>query len=286
LAEPLWPALADASQIELVLLNLTINARDAMPHGGTITIATGNVSLGRPRRAEEPRPGDYVMVSVGDTGSGIAPDILDKVFDPFFTTKEVGKGSGLGLSQVLGVAQQLGGGVSIDTRLGEGTTVRVYMPRARAAEAAVERPEAVRPSAAADAAGCDSGVILLVDDDGDVRAVAAAMLREAGHAVIEAGSGGAALECLERDAGDIELMIADIVMPGMSGFELAHAARLGRPDLPVLFVTGYAGLAAPPDEPLSAEVLRKPFRAAELAARVAAVLGRNGGYGQEEAARS
>jgi DNA-binding response OmpR family regulator len=112
------------------------------------------------------------------------------------------------------------------------------------------------------------------------------MLREAGHAVIEAGSGGAALECLERDAGDIELMIADIVMPGMSGFELAHAARLGRPDLPVLFVTGYAGLAAPPDEPLSAEVLRKPFRAAELAARVAAVLGRNGGYGQEEAARS
>ena len=287
LSEPLWPALADASQIELVLLNLAINARDAMAHGGTITIATRNVALGRPRRAEEPRAGDYVMVSVGDTGSGIAPDILDKVFDPFFTTKEVGKGSGLGLSQVLGVAQQLGGGVSIDTRPGEGTTVRVYMPRARTAETAVERHEAVRPAAATGAAGCGgSGVILLVDDDGDVRAVAAAMLREAGHAVIEAGSGGAALECLERDTGDIELMIADIVMPGMNGFELAHAARLGRPDLPVLFVTGYAGLAAPPDEPLSAEVLRKPFRAAELAARVAAVLGREGGYAQGEAAHS
>src|SRR5205807_5220296 len=161
---------------------------------------------------------------------------------------------------------QLAGGVAIDTRPGEGTTVKVYMPRARVAKAAVEAPEAVRAVAAVATAGCGSGVILLVDDDGDVRAVAAAMLREAGHAVIEAGSGGAALECLERDAGDIELMIADIVMPGMSGFELAHAARAGRPDLPVLFVTGYAGLAAPPDEPLSADVLRKPFRAAVLAA--------------------
>src|SRR5260370_712466 len=140
-----------------------------------------------------------------------------------------------------------------------------------------------RPSMPPPAGG---GVTLLGDDDSDVRAGAAAMLREAGHGVIEADSGDAALECLERDAAQIELMIADIAMPGMSGFELAHAARLGRPNLPVLFVTGYAGLAAPPDEPLSAEVLRKPFRAAELAARVAAVLGREGGYGQGEAARS
>ncbi len=284
LSDALWPALADASQIELVLLNLTINARDAMALGGTIRIATGNATLGRPRRAEEPRAGDYVMVSVADTGSGIPPDILDKVFDPFFTTKEVGKGSGLGLSQVLGVAQQLGGGVSIDTRPGEGTTVRVYLPRADAAELGAQRPAAAHPAGLPDPAG--GGVILLVDDDSDVRAVAAAMLREAGHGVIEADSGDAALECLERDAAQIELMIADIAMPGMSGFELAHAARLGRPNLPVLFITGYSGLATPPDEPLSAEVLRKPFRAAELAARVAAALGREGGYAQAEAARS
>jgi PAS domain S-box-containing protein len=130
LFDGLWPALADPGQIELVLLNLAINARDAMPTGGTITIETANTVLGPPRRAEEPPAGEYVMVSVADTGTGISPPILDKIFEPFFTTKEIGKGSGLGLSQVLGVAQQLGGGVGIDTRLGAGTVVKIYLPRA------------------------------------------------------------------------------------------------------------------------------------------------------------
>jgi PAS domain S-box-containing protein len=282
LSQKLWPALADASQIELVLLNLAINARDAMPGngpiaggtitGGTITIETANLTLGRPERPEEPPPGDYVMVSVGDIGSGIAPAILDKVFDPFFTTKEVGKGSGLGLSQVLGVAQQLGGGVRINTRPGEGTIVKVFLPRARVADVA-RPPIRVRPPAAiAGETEHGGGLILLVDDDDDVRAVAAAMLNEAGYRVIEAGSGGAALECLERHAGRITLLVADIAMPGMSGVELAHAVRLGRPDLPILFITGFAGAALPPTDARQDRLLRKPFHASELTAEVAALL--------------
>ena len=282
LSEKLWPGLADASQIELVLLNLAINARDAMSGqgtiaggpitGGTIRIETANLTLGRPERPEEPPPGDYVMVSVGDTGTGIAPAILDKVFDPFFTTKEVGKGSGLGLSQVLGVAQQLGGGVHIDTRPGGGTIVKVFLPRARIADVVRQRVRARPRAAIAGDTEHRSGLILLVDDDDDVRAVAAAMLDEAGYRVIEAGSGGAALECLERHAGRITLLIADIAMPGMSGVELAHAVRLGRPDLPILFITGFAGTALPPTDVRQDRLLRKPFHASELAAEVAVLL--------------
>jgi PAS domain S-box-containing protein len=270
LAANLWPALADASQIELVLLNLAINARDAMAGGGTIQIATGNATLGAPERPEEPPPGEYAMVCVADTGTGIPAEILDKVFDPFFTTKEIGRGSGLGLSQVLGVAQQLGGGVRIETRPGDGTTFRVYLPRARLGETA-RRPRHSRTrSGVAGGGAC----ILLVDDDADVRSVAAAMLGEAGYEVIELGSGGAALECLERQGRRVELMIADILMPGMNGVELARAARLTRPDLPVLFVTGFSGAALPADEAEIGELLRKPFRTAELAAKVQAMLGR------------
>ena len=275
LAESLWPALADPGQIELVLLNLAINARDAMPAGGAITIATGNVTLGRPERPEEPAAGEYAMVSVADTGSGIPPDILDQVFDPFFTTKEVGKGSGLGLSQVLGVAQQLGGGVRIDARCSQGTVVRVYLPRARVAEIARWWQRRGSPEAAV-AGGVEhgDGLILLVDDDSDVREVAAAMLDEAGYEVVEAGSGTAALECLDREGARVGLMIADIAMPGMSGVELAHTVKLRRPDLPILFITGFVGTALPIEEAGPDQLLRKPFRAAELAAKVATLLER------------
>jgi PAS domain S-box-containing protein len=268
LSETLWPALADPSQIELVLLNLAINARDAMPVGGAITIETGNATVTTRERPEEPPPGEYAVVSVADRGSGIAPEILEKVFEPFFTTKEIGKGSGLGLSQVLGVAQQLGGGVRIDSTLGQGTVVRVYLPRALSASGVSEEPAAGTPF------GENSGGrILLVDDDTEVRTVAAAMLREAGHDVVEAGSGGAALERLETCGRNIGLMIADIVMPGMSGTELARIVRAARPDLPVLFITGYAGASAPADELGADRLLRKPFRAAELTAKAAALLG-------------
>mgnify|MGYP001483033507 CR=1 FL=1 len=280
LSESLWPAIGDPGQIELVLLNLAINARDAMPVGGAITIETGNATVTARRRPEEPPPGDYAMVSVADRGTGIAPEILDKVFDPFFTTKEVGKGSGLGLSQVLGVAQQLGGGVRIDTTVGEGTILRVYLPRAAAAAAALEE---------AAPAGDDTpiaGRILLVDDDTEVRAVAAAMLREAGHEIVEAGSAGAALERLDRAGAEISMMIADVVMPGMSGIELARVVHAARPDLPILFITGFAGAEAPLDEAGRDRVLHKPFRAAELTAKVASLLGAAGRRGNVVRLRS
>jgi PAS domain S-box-containing protein len=270
-AEALRPALADAAQVELVLLNLAINSRDAMPNGGTITVSTGNVTLGAPRRSEEPPAGDYVMVSVADTGMGISPAILDKVFEPFFTTKEIGRGSGLGLSQVLGVAQQLGGGVRIETEPGAGTIVTVFLPPAELVDAARARRASSDRRGYDGAAGRTIGGILLVDDDPDVRAVAAAMLREVGHTVIEAGSGGAALECLEQDDPRIDLLIADLAMPGMSGFELARAARQGRPELPILFVTGFADIS-PPEDAICETVLQKPFRADELAAKVAEAL--------------
>jgi PAS domain S-box-containing protein len=273
-AKDIWPALADAAQLELVLLNLAINARDAMPNGGTITIATGNETLGPPQRPEEPPAGDYAMVSVGDTGLGIPPEIIDKVFDPFFTTKEVGKGSGLGLSQVLGVAQQLKGGVRIATEPGFGTVVKVFLPRLRVVGAVASH----QPSGERRAGGAvdqRTGVILLVDDDDEVRAVAAAMLRDAGHTVAEAGSGGAALECLDQDDPPIDMMVADLAMPGMGGIELAHAARLSRHDLPILFITGFAD-TMPADGAVLGPLLPKPFRAEELNAKVAELLHRRG----------
>ncbi|MBV9825889.1 MAG: response regulator [Alphaproteobacteria bacterium] len=265
LSATLWPALADASQIELVLLNLAINARDAMAEGGAILIETANVTLGRPERPEEPTAGDYVMVSVTDSGTGIPPNILDKVFDPFFTTKAIGKGSGLGLSQVLGVAQQLGGGVRIDTRPGEGTAMRVYLPRAHGAVVLGRRPR----SREGRVASRGNGTILLVDDDADVRAVSAAMMVDAGYEVLEAETGYAGLDLLERNGARVRLLVADVVMPGMSGVEMAEAARGMRPDLPVLFVTGFAAVALPPDSTFAHQLIRKPFHAAELLAKIA-----------------
>jgi len=268
-AKGLWRTLADVPQLELVLLNLAINSRDAMPHGGTITIATGNAVLGPPEQPEEPPAGEYAVVSVTDTGGGIPAEIIAKVFDPFFTTKEIGKGSGLGLSQVLGVAQQLGGGVRIETTRGVGTAVKVFLPRARRnyaprSVAAAARSPVAKPLPRARG-------ILLVDDDDEVRAVAAAMLRGAGHTVIEAGSGGAALEHLDRDEPHIDLLIADMAMPGMSGGELAHAARQSRPALPILFVSGFADLATTA-EGVVGPLLQKPFRADELNRKVAETL--------------
>jgi CheY-like chemotaxis protein len=208
-------ALADPGQIELVILNLAINARDAMPGGGTITIGTADVTLGAPEHPEEPPPGNYIMCSVSDTGTGIPIEILDKVFDPFFTTKEVGKGSGLGLSQVLGVVKQLGGGVRIETCPGKGTTVCVYLPRTN--ERLIPGTEVpTEPTASyPDTGTVDSrkAVVLLIDDDTEVRAATAEMLRYAGHDVIEASGGRGALDRLDREGDCVDLMIVDYVMP-------------------------------------------------------------------------
>ena len=270
LAPGLPAALADPSQVELMILNLAINARDAMPAGGIISIETSTVRLGEPSRPEEPPAGDYVVVAVRDTGIGIAPDVIEHIFEPFFTTKDVGKGSGLGLPQVLGVAQQLGGGVRVHTLVGRGTTIGICLPRA-ASPASAEPDDAVghSPSPAARPAR-----LLLVDDDPDVRAVTAAMLRQAGHEVLEASSGAATLEVLAQEGGRVELLVADFAMPEMNGVTLAGAAREIVRDLPVLFVTGYADTAALSRFAAPEDVLQKPFGASELLARVAAALAR------------
>ncbi|HEX8233567.1 MAG TPA: response regulator [Caulobacteraceae bacterium] len=264
----LWPALIDPTQIELVLLNLAINARDAMEVGGSLTVETANVILGQPQRPEEPPPGEYVMIAVSDTGSGMTDEVLAKAFEPFFTTKEVGKGSGLGLSQVYGLAKQSGGGVRIDTRLGEGTSIKLYLPRTGAYSAR-------EPAAAGDTDAVSSGhrVILVVDDDSAVREITCGLLQDLGHRVIEAGSGGAALEALDRADGAVDLVVLDFAMPGMNGAEVAREVRKRRPDLPILFVTGYADTAVLSEAPED-EIVQKPFRGDELAAKVTALLGR------------
>ena len=264
LAPDLWGAMIDPTQIELVILNLAINARDAMEVGGVLTVSTANAVLGQPRRAEEPPPGDYVMVAVSDTGSGMAPEVLAKVFEPFFTTKAVGKGSGLGLSQVFGLAKQSGGGVRIDTAPGAGTSVKVYLPRCD--DIAAPRPAVREPPLGVDG----RPVVLLVDDDSAVREITAGMLDELGYAVVEAGSGGAALEFLQQRP-DVDLMLLDFAMPGMNGAEVAREATSRRPHLPIVFVTGYADVEALAHAG-EAGVIQKPFEDHELTSKLRALL--------------
>ena len=239
LARDTWTAFVDPTQLELAILNLAINARDAMQVGGALKVETANATLEGPLFPEDPPAGDYVAVCVTDTGCGMTEHIRAKVFEPFFTTKEVGKGSGLGLSQVLGFAKQSGGGVRIDSRPGQGTSVHIYLPRAETSAAKLPLPGGrSRPAEAFQGAS-----ILLVDDDNAVREVTRAMLHELGYRVLEAGSGGGALDLLDRNPG-IDLMVVDFAMPGMNGAELARLARGKRPTLPILFVTGFADRAA------------------------------------------
>jgi len=263
----LWPAMVDPTQIEMIILNLAINARDAMEVGGGLTVETGNVSLGAPVRPEEPSPGDYVALTVSDTGCGMTEDVLAKAFEPFFTTKGPGRGSGLGLAQVHGFAKQSGGGVRIDTRPGEGTSVKVYLPRAPVDQAAggPPKPQACDPPGARLQAR-----ILLVDDDSAVRDVTSTILKDLGYAVVEAGSGGAALETLKAQRFD--LLLVDYAMPGMNGMETAVAAHEIAPTMPVLFVTGYADLTAL-REVGEHRIVQKPFRDKELERKVRQVLG-------------
>jgi len=260
----LWPALVDPTQIELIILNLAINARDAMEVGGDLIVATANTVLSEPPgRPEEPPQGEYVVLSVTDTGTGMSDDVRQRAFEPFFTTKEVGKGSGLGLAQVFGFVKQSGGGVRIETALGQGTSIHVFLPRA---QPMIDRTE---EAGAADAQGVPAGdgtLILLVDDDGAVREITAKMLRDLGYEVVEAGSGGAALDLLAREPR-ISLSLLDYAMPGMSGAEVAHEVQKRRPGLPVVFITGYADLTALKDVGED-RIVQKPFREADLADKV------------------
>lgn len=263
----------DPSQLESALLNLAINARDAMPKGGVLEIATAD----RRREADagEPdiAPGDYVEISVTDNGAGMSRDVLAHVFEPFFTTKPVGRGTGLGLSQIYGFVKQSGGFVRIDSAPGKGTAVRLYLPgrdppNAAPAEA-VAAPERTpeRP-----AAPC--GKTLLVEDQLEVRMQIADTLEEMGCEVIEADDGSAGLEVVESDER-LRLLVTDVGLPGVSGRQLAEAARAARPDLPILLITGYAGKSLDSLDPASnIEVLRKPFTLEELTTRVRALLAR------------
>jgi PAS domain S-box-containing protein len=279
LAADLRQALVDPTQIELVMLNLAINARDAMGGGGSLTVETANVRLGEPQRPEEPQAGEYVMVAVSDTGSGMAPEVAAKAFEPFFTTKPVGKGSGLGLAQVYGFAKQSGGGVSIETTPGRGTKVKVYLPGAHgsamaaagSAAAAAAGPNRGAASRDPDPVAARKASILLVDDDAAVREVTASALRDLGHLVGEAGGGPAALDLLNRPGQRIDLLVVDFAMPGMNGAEVARGAQNARPGLPVLFITGYADLSALAGTSED-RIAQKPFRGGELERKVARCL--------------
>ncbi|HEY4470622.1 MAG TPA: response regulator [Stellaceae bacterium] len=264
----LWPALVDPTQIEIAVLNLAINARDAMPLGGTLTIETRNIDGGADAVPDEIAGWDCVCLSVRDTGGGMTEEVRLSAIEPFFTTKEVGKGSGLGLSQVYGVVRQSNGALEIESGVGAGTVVHLYLPRASAAPDTL----AGQPQAGKEAG--PGGRILVVDDDPAVRAVTAEMLRQVGYGVAEAASGQVALDTLAR--GEIyDLMIVDIAMPGLNGVETVRRARERWPGLRVLYVTGYADAAATglqtDDDPL----IRKPFRLSDLTAEVNRALERN-----------
>jgi signal transduction histidine kinase/CheY-like chemotaxis protein len=263
-AEP-WPALVDPTQIELVILNLAINARDAMPGGGDLTIATANVHVNGTESANALAAGDYVMVRVDDTGIGMTPEILSKAFEPFFTTKAVGAGSGLGLSQVFGTAHQSGGDVLIDSRPGRGTSVTLHLPRAATAAAGgVDVVSARR-------AGADRRLLLLVDDDPAVRETTGELLRARGYTVIEADGATEALNVL-REQSDVAVLVTDIVMPGVNGLLLAEMARDLRPGLAIVFMSGYADLAGITGGAAIGRLVGKPFRPDELAEQIAAAL--------------
>ncbi|HEY0649390.1 hybrid sensor histidine kinase/response regulator [Phenylobacterium sp.] len=264
IAADLWPAMADPTQLDLMTVNLTLNARDALPAGGVITLSVSNAAAEPARESPDAPPaGDYVVVAVSDNGEGMTPEVLARAFEPFFTTKPLGKGSGLGLSQVLGLAKQLGGGVDVETAPGEGSTFRVYLPRAEGAE----RP-ACEPEPEPDIAALKDLTLLLVDDDPAVRAVAAGLLRDLGCQVTEACDGEAAITALRRAPDHTAAALIDFAMPGFNGGETAAALRALRPDLPVVLMSGYADLDALADA-WSGPVLRKPFSRAELARELA-----------------
>jgi len=272
LAGGLWRVMADENQLENALLNLAVNARDAMPGGGKLTIETANAHLDEAYARSEPEvtAGQYVLLAVTDTGTGMAPEVLTKVFEPFFTTKGIGQGTGLGLSQVYGFIKQSGGHVKIYSEVGQGTTIKIYLPRLLMPAEDSGKVETVRAAPAGNAQEC----ILVVEDEAGVRALSVDTLRDLGYTVLEAGDGPSALTVLKREPS-ISLLFTDVGLPnGMTGRQLADAARQIRPDLKVLFTTGYARNAIVHDGRLDpgVELIGKPFSAIDLGFRIRAML--------------
>ena len=270
-AKGLWICEADRTQVENTLLNLALNARDAMPGGGKLNIETANVVLDEAYAAAnlEVKPGQYVLLSVTDTGIGMSDEIKDHVLEPFFTTKDIGAGSGLGLSMIYGFVRQSSGHVAIDSEVGKGTTFKIYLPRMIGAD---QRPADLATQEAMPLSRGES--ILVVEDDVQVRNLVATQLANLGYQVIEADQAADALERLD-EIPDIDLMLIDIVLPGaMSGQDLAAEARRLRPTLNVLYMSGYAGDAMNRDDRPDdkTEMLQKPFSREDLAREIRAAL--------------
>ena len=267
----LWRAMSDANQLENALLNLSINARDAMPKGGRLLVETSNVSLDSAYAAvnDGVEPGDYVLIRVSDTGTGMSPDVIAKAFDPFFTTKPIGQGTGLGLSMIYGFLKQSGGHVRIESKEGQGTTVGLYLRRAQMNEEAIEivLPKSPQPG--------QGETILVVEDDATVRLLVTEVLKTLGYCYLEAGDAQTAIPMLASDT-QIDLLITDVGLPNMNGRQLAEIAREHRPELKVLFITGYAqnamvrgGFLAP-----GMEMINKPFALDVLSDKISEMIDR------------
>ena len=275
----LWPVKADISQFEQVIVNLAVNARDAMPDGGKLAIRTANVPADDVARfAYKGMPSaDYVLVEVSDTGTGMPPEIVDKIFEPFFSTKEVGKGTGLGLSTVYGIVKQTGGFVYVDSEPGKGTTFRIFLPRHHPAQDVQSDASAANGAAEKSSAGAKpradltgQGTILLVEDEEGLRSLNARGLRSRGYSVIEASNGIEAMEALDEKDGAVDLVVSDVVMPEMDGPTLLREMRIRNPNLKIIFVSGYAEEAFDKSLPENEQFafLAKPFALSALIEKV------------------
>jgi CheY-like chemotaxis protein len=259
--EGLWSCTIDASQLQTALVNLALNARDAMPEGGHLAIRTANRHLRRQEAEQfgDVQAGDYVLIEMRDDGCGMPPEVADRAFEPFFTTKPVGRGTGLGLSMVFGFVKQSGGHVAIDSHVGAGTLIRIYLPRAQPAQMiAPSPPEAAAPDRAQ--------TVLVVEDEPGVSAVAQAFLTSLGYGVLDAPDGPRALEILKTGT-PIDILFTDVVLPeGMNGKQIAEAARALRPGIKILFASGYAQDALTSQGKLdaTATLLQKPYRRMDL----------------------
>jgi two-component system cell cycle sensor histidine kinase/response regulator CckA len=290
LTRDLWQIRADVGQFEQAIINLAVNARDAMPNGGRLTIRTGNIGAEESVRLQRKGmpAGEYVQIEVADTGTGIAPGVIDKIFDPFYTTKDIGKGTGLGLATVYGFIKQTGGFIYVDSELDKGTTFRIFIPRyVPAAEDALQPPEVAAPRLAAGMPAAEEkkhaatdltgqGTILLVEDEEGLRALNARGLASRGYTVVEAGNGVEAIDAMERRGGNIDLVVSDVMMPEMDGPTMFKELRKRHPNIKVIFVSGYAEDAfqkSLPD-PEKYDFLPKPFTLKQLVAQVKETMGR------------
>ncbi len=272
LAEELPPTLVDPDQLESALLNLVINARDAMPRGGELTLKTADVLIEEEYAAQQAdmQPGRYVMLVVGDTGLGMTPQVLERAFEPFFTTKETGKGSGLGLSMVYGLVKQSGGHIVIQSQPGQGTQIKLYLPMVKGPVPAMAEPHPADGSIQG-----QGETILVVEDDAEVRLFAVNALRGLGYQTVQAADAAIALQLLETTP-EIALLFTDIVMPGqMDGVKLATEAQRRYPDLPVLYTSGYTehALIGNGHQVEGVDVLLKPYRKADLGKKIRLLLG-------------